>query len=212
MTQRADLTAPVGLWAAICCAILLVLYAVVLALGFAALPSPDAPIPDPYFTAMELLILLLAPALVVLAATIAARAPLARKVWGIAALAFMVMSAAITSVVHFSILTLSRTQHFEGLDHVFGFRWPSVVYALDILAWDVFFALALLAAAPTFTGGGWAAATRWLLIVAGCLSLAGLSGVATGDMNLRNIGIVGYVGVFLFATLTMAAVFRREQS
>jgi hypothetical protein len=124
----------------------------------------------------------------------------------------MAMSAALTSVVHFSILTLSRSSDFAGLDHVFGFRWPSVVYALDILAWDVFFALSVLCAAPTFRGGGLAAATRWLLVISGVLSLAGLSGAVTGDMNLRNIGIVGYVGVFLIATVTMAVLFRRERS
>jgi hypothetical protein len=40
-------------------------YAIVLAAGLAALPSAEAPIPDPYFTAMELLILLIAPLLVI---------------------------------------------------------------------------------------------------------------------------------------------------
>ena len=87
-----------------------------------------------------------------------------------------------------------------------------MVYALDILAWDIFFACAVIAAAPTFQGGGLAPATRWHLVISGPLSLAGLTGAVTGDMNLRNIGLVGYVGVFLIATLTMATLFRRERS
>lgn len=33
------------------------------------------------------------------------------------------------------------------------------------------------------------------MIVSGVLSLAGLLGVALADMNIRNIGIVGYAGV-----------------
>jgi hypothetical protein len=210
--KDADPTALLGLVSASLTAGLLVAYAVTLILGFAAIDTPGAPIPDPWFTALELLILCLAPVLVLLAAVIAARAPAGARVFGLAALAFMAMSAALTSVVHFSILTLSRSSDFAGLDHVFGFRWPSVVYALDILAWDVFFALSVLCAAPTFRGGGLAAATRWLLVISGVLSLAGLSGAVTGDMNLRNIGIVGYVGVFLIATVTMAVLFRRERS
>ena len=40
-------------------------------------------------------------------------------------------------------------------------------------------------------------------------ALAGLSGVAAGDMRLRNIGIVGYVGVFPIAAGLMALLFRR---
>jgi hypothetical protein len=191
-------------------AVLLVAYAVTLGLGFAAIDPPGAPIPDPYFTLLELLILGLAPVLVVLAAAIAGRAGEARRVFGIATLAFMAMSAALTSVVHFAILTLSRSPDFAGLDHVFGFRWPSVVYALDVLAWDVFFALAVLCAAPTFEGPGLAATVRRLLVVSGVLSLAGLSGAATGDMALRNIGILGYVGVFLAAVIAMAILLTGE--
>ena len=57
-----------------------------------------------------------------------------------------------------------------------SFKWPSIPYALDILAWDVFFALAVLFAAPVFTGNRLATWIRGLLVATGALSLAGLSG------------------------------------
>jgi hypothetical protein len=44
------------------------------------------------------------------------------------------------------------------------------------------------------------------------LSLAGLSGVVSGDMQLRNIGIVGYVGVFLAVATLLAVLFYRTTS
>jgi hypothetical protein len=47
-----------------------VAYAIVTALGLLALPSPDAPIDDPYFTLMEMLILVMAPLLVVTMVTV----------------------------------------------------------------------------------------------------------------------------------------------
>jgi hypothetical protein len=86
-----------------------------------------------------------------------------------------------------------------------------VVYALDILGWDVFFALSMLFAAPVFSGGRLATLIRVLMIASGVLALAGLSGVAVGDMQLRNIGIVGYVGVFLVVAALLAVLFYRTE-
>jgi hypothetical protein len=49
-----------------------------------------------------------------------------------------------------------------------------------------------------------------LLFTSGILSLAGLSGVVMGDMQLRNIGIVGYVGLFPAAALLLSILFFRS--
>jgi hypothetical protein len=109
-------------------------------------------------------------------------------------------------------LTLIRQPAFAGqpwLPLVFSFEWPSVAYALDILAWDVFFPLSMLFAAPVFSGSRLAAWIRGLMIASGALSLAGLSGVVVGDMRLRNIGIVGYVGEFLVVVALLAVLFYR---
>jgi hypothetical protein len=90
-----------------------------------------------------------------------------------------------------------------------SFKWPSIAYALDILAWDVFFALSVLSAAPVFSGNHLATSIRALLLASGALALAGLSGVIFGDMQLRNIGVVGYAGVFPVAALLLAILFHR---
>ena len=45
------------------------------------------------------------------------------------------------------------------------------------------------------------------MIASGVLSLAGLSGVVAGDIQLRNIGIVGYVGDFLVVSALLAILF-----
>jgi hypothetical protein len=90
-----------------------------------------------------------------------------------------------------------------------SFKWPSIAYALDILAWNGFFALAVLCAALVFRGTRLAAWIRGLLLLSGILALAGFSGVAFGDMQLRYIGIVGYVVVFPVAAMLMVVLFRR---
>ena len=184
-------------------------YAIVLAMGLMALPSADAPIPDPYFTAMELLILLIAPLLVVLMAALHDAVLEERKLFSLCALVFMAMCAALTSLVHFLVLTVGRLLPGDW-DSVFAFRWPSVAYAADILAWDVFFALSVLSAARVFRARGLSRWTGQVLLVSGVLSLLGLLGVATGDMQVRNIGIVGYAVVFPVASLMMRRVFSSQ--
>jgi hypothetical protein len=152
------------------------------------------------------------PAMVALMVTVHAWAPMHAKTLSLTSLVFMGMLAGLTCSVHFVILTLSRQPEFAGqpwLPLVLSFNWPSVAYALDILGWDVFFPLSMLFAAPVFWGSRLAAWIRVLMTASGVLALAGLRGVVVGDMQLRNIGIVGYVGVFLVVTAQLAVLFYR---
>jgi hypothetical protein len=201
-----------GIFSAAATVILLVAYALTLAVGLASLESPQQPIGDPMFTTLEVLIIVMMPAMVALMVAVHAWAPMQAKTLTLTSLVFMGLLAGVTSVVHFCVLTLSRQPEFVGRPWeslVFPFAWPSVVYALDILAWDVFFALSMLFAAPAIRGTRLATWVRVLMIASGVLSLAGLSGVVTGNMQLRNIGIVGYDGVFLFVAALLAILFYR---
>jgi hypothetical protein len=49
------------------------------------------------------------------------------------------------------------------------------------------------------------------MIVSGVLSLAGLIGVPLADMNVRNIRIIGYAGVFIVVFLLLGMVFGRAR-
>lgn len=152
------------------------------------------------------------PLIVALMVAVHSWAPAEAKVFSLMAVIFVSLLAGLTSSVHFVILTMSRQPAFAGFSWMplfLSFTWPSVPYALDILAWDVFFALAVLFAAPVFSGNRLATSIRRLMIASGVLSLAGLSGVIVGDMQLRNIGILGYAGVFPVAALLLAILFYR---
>ena len=201
-----------GIFSAAATVILLLTYAVTLAVGLASLESAQQPIGDPMFTILEVLIIIMMPVMVALMVAVHAWAPVHAKALSLISLVFMGLLAGVTCSLHFVILTLSRQPEFTGqpwLPLVFSFSWPSVAYALDILGWDVFFALSMLFAAPVFRGSRLAAWIRALMIASGVLALAGLSGVVVGDMQLRNIGIVGYVGVFLVVAALLAVLFYR---
>ena len=188
-------------------------YAATTILGLLSLKSPDDPIGDPYFTIMELLIVLIAPVLVVLMVTVHAYASRERKVCGLAALTFMILLAGVTSSVHFVILTVRSTLEATGMPGsslFLSFQWPSVAYALDILAWDVFFALSMLFGACVFHQGRLEKTLRNLMIASGVLSLLGLIGVPLADMTIRNIGVIGYALVAPVAVLVLAVVYGRR--
>jgi hypothetical protein len=199
-----------GILSAAATVILVVAYAVTLGVGLLSLESPQEPIDGPMLTILEVLIIVMMPAMVALMVAVHAWAPMNAKALSLTSVVFMGLLAGVTCIVHFCVLTLSRQPEFteqSWLPLVLSFEWPSVVYALDILGWDVFFPLSMLFAALVFQGSRLAAWIRALMIASGVLSLAGLSGIVAGDMQLRNIGIVGYVGVFLVVAALLAILF-----
>jgi hypothetical protein len=199
---------------------LIVVYAVTTILGFLSLKDPLDQIGDPYFTMMEILIILMVPFMVVSMIAVHAYATQEVKAYSYTALAFMIVMAVITSSLHFVVLTVSRQIEAAGFTWAplfFSFNWPSVAYTADILAWDWFFALSILFAVPVFKGDGLKRVLRYLMIASGVLSLVGLLGVPLAIMNVeywltvRNIGIVGYALVAPVAFLLMGIVFGRFQ-
>jgi len=53
---------------------------------------------------------------------------------------------------------------------------------------------------------------RTVMIVSGIISLIGLIGVPLANMNIRNIGILGYTIVAAIAFLMMGIVFQRHRT
>lgn len=208
-TQRA-----IGRAASWSAAMLGCIYLVTLVLGLLALKSPNDPIADPFFSILELLIVLMAPLMVLAMAAVHAYSSPELKAYSQAALIFMILMAGITSCVHFAILAASRPIAAAGLAGaplLFSFRWPSVAYVLDILAWDWFFALSMLLAAPVFVKDRLEKTARFLMIASGVLSLAGLIGVPLADMQVRMIGVVGYAVVAPVVFLLLGMVFNRAR-
>jgi hypothetical protein len=204
-----------GIWAAVGIVLLGLVYGITLILGLLSLQSPQQSIGGWYFTILELLILPIALSALVLMAAVHAWAAPEAKAYSLAALVFMSLLAGLTCSVHFVILTVGRqiaSADSTRATFFLSFTWPSVAYALDILAWDVFFGLAMLFAAPVFGGSRLATSIRILMIASGGLALAGLSGVILGDMRLRMIGVVAYAGIFPVVALLLAILFFRTEA
>src|SRR5215207_10271079 len=117
-----------GIFSAAATVILLVAYAVTLAVGLSSLESPQQPIGDPMFTILEVLIIVMMPAMVALMVAVHAWAPMHAKALSLIAVVFMSLLAGVTCIVHFCVLTLSRQPEFAGRSWgalVLSFTWPS---------------------------------------------------------------------------------------
>jgi len=188
---------------------IITIYLITLILGFISLKSPDEPIGNPYFSILELLIIMLAPLMVFSLIIVHKSTPENLKIFSLAALVFMSIMACITCCLHFVILTLSHKEVFLNEDWaslVFSFNWPSVAYAVDILAWDFFYALSMLFLSSTFRKKGLERLIQILLILSGVLSFVGLFGIPMNNMQVRNIGIIGYTvfAIIVFILLGIA--------
>ena len=198
------------MWSARAIVVLEIVYIAVFVAGFASLGNTSDPLPDPYLAIAEVIILVMAPVMVMLMVSIHHLAPPEAKPYTLVALGWMVAAAAFTMTVHFVELTVARhisPATFHDYRWIFGFRWPSTFYAIDIVAWDVFFALALLFAVPAFarTEAKWA---RRGLIASGSLSLIGLIGPFANALGWRTIGILGYTVVFGITCIPLSQAFK----
>ncbi len=189
-------------------------YLLITLFGFLSLISHDEPVGDPYFTLMELLTIIIAPLMAFDMIAIHYHASEKYKLHSLFALFSMFIMAGITTCVHFVVLIMSHQLEattMGSLTFFFSFKWPSVVYILDILAWDWFFALSFLIAAPIFNHGRLEKTIRTLMFISGILSLIGIVGVPFGNMQIRNIGIIGYALIAPFAFLLIGIKFKRIQ-
>jgi len=196
-------------------AILLVAYVITTLLGFASLESADDPIEDPYFTLMEVFILLLMPLMMLSLVAFHEWAPPAKQIYSLGALGFLAITVGITSSVHFVVWTVGGpiSEQVENAEYLFSFSWPSVAYALDILAWDWFFGICMILGAIVV---GWTSiiekSLRILMLVSGVMSLVGLIAIPLDNMQIRIVGIVGYALVTIPVFVLLGVLLGRPKA
>jgi hypothetical protein len=194
--------ARIGFWSGATLFVVNVAYAGVLVVGVARTGLSE-PIVDPILAVMEVLTVVAALLFVVLIGAIHGHAPPGHRTLSLLALVFAAVMAGLTSAVHFVALSAGRQLGTASL------VWPSVPYAVELLAWDVFLGLSLLSAAPIFGGSGLERATGWAMGITGTLCLLGIVGPSSGEMGWQVIGIVGYAVALPVVCLLSTLVFRR---
>jgi len=166
---------------------------------------------EPYFALAEILTMMSSAVLVMLMAAIHVRTPTPYKIFSLLGLGWMFVLAGITMTVHFAELTVGRQLHGEAraaFARLFDFEWPSLLYAVEFVAWHIGFGLSTLFAAFAFQGSRQERMVRAGLITTGMLCLAGLAGPAVGNLNWRLTGVFGYTVVFPVVCIGIARLFK----
>ena len=192
-----------GFWAAVTVVVIGLVYVVVLIAGITQ-AGVDTPITDPILAVMEGLTILSALAILIAVAAVYQLAPADHKLFGLIALIFISLFTGMTSTVHFLELTISRQ---TGTAEIV---WPSQSYAAELLAWDGFLGLALIFLSFVFTSNRSDNVIFYSFLISGILTLSGIIGPLTGNMQLQRIGIVGYAIVLPIAFYFLARMFQRE--
>jgi hypothetical protein len=214
MTQGAAADRRIGMWAALTVVALGLAYVITGAVGyfFGADQPEHFGVVDPALAVLEVLIILSVPPMITMMAALHAGTRSERQTYSRVALAFMVLLGGVTTAIHFVELTVVRRidpAHSPGLANILSFRWPSAIFALDLLAWDVFLGLSMLFAARAVDRDARDRRVRYSLLATGALCLAGTLGPVSGDLRFQVIAIAGYAFMFPLTCLVVAQWFRR---
>jgi len=206
---ESDRVREIGKWSARSMVVIELAYVVVFIVGFASIGNVSDPLPDPYLGIAQGIIIVMAPILVMLMMAIHECAPVHAKPFTLIAFGWMVALAAFTITANSVQLMVARhvnSATLPGYARIFGYDWPSTFYAIDIIAWDVFFALSLLFAVPAFVRPS-DAIVRKGFILSGSMCLVGLVGPFANVLGLRTIGIFGYTIVFGLVCIPLSKTF-----
>ncbi len=173
---------------------------------------------EPFQTSVNILVLITAAWMVFFWSILNHITPGDRKLFSQASLAMIVIFAALTSINRYVALTVVKQSlaagNTNGLQWFLPYGWPSVMLALEILAWGFFFGLACLLLAPVFSKGRLERSISWILIVTGILSLlavagqmSGVGGVAFNPFTLA--GVVAWGPGLTTAAVLMAIWFHK---
>jgi hypothetical protein len=127
-------------------------------------------------------------------------------------LVFMVMLAAVSGINWYVQLTLvpqiAQSGDVAALALLDIHNTGSIMYAMEHLAWSLFYGLATIFMAIAMGGGKVEAWIRWLLIAGGVMSILYLPGILTANQVLIDLGYYA-AGVLLpISTVLLAIKYR----
>jgi len=201
-----------GFWSSVLTALLGAAYLVMLVAFFATQGLVFPPSPVVQLTA-GVITFLTAPTLVVVFAAIREE-PGMGGVLGTVGLCFAVLFAAVVCINRFVQLTVVQQApagpDTPDLARFVPYSTGSVMFALEMLGWGFFIALAALFVAPLFSGGRLQLAIRATFVAFGVLSLTSVAGFVS-ETALTAVGFIAWGPLLLALAVLLAVYFSRRR-
>ena len=200
-----------GWWFSLAGVILALVY--LAALG-AALAAGVMPPIEPFQSIISVVSLVSAPLFVCLWAVLHQAVPEEKKVFTRTSLTLVSIFATLTSINRYVALTVVRQSQSlgitSGLEWFMPYGWPSVMAAVEVLAWGFFLGLAFLTLVPVFGKGKLERSLFWTLVLSGIFCLIGTFGQVVNSVLFNLMGILGW-GIGLTTVLALLAAWFRRQ-
>jgi hypothetical protein len=201
-----------GYWSSL---IQIVLAAMYLAAVAAMIISGAIPPAEPYISIVSIVSLASVPIFVFLWVILNNVSAPEKKVFTQTSLALIVIFATLTSINRYVAMTVVRQSIAmgitDGLNWFMPYGWPSIMAAMEVLAWGFFLGLAFLFLAPVFRTGRLELAIFWTLIVSGIFSLIAVLGQVMNSVLLNILGIIAWGPGLIFLFGLLASWFRHSK-
>lgn len=192
-----------GYWVSFIQIILAIIYLAAVATMFITGAIPPT---EPYISIISVVSLTSAPLFVFLWVILHHTASPETNIFTQTSLALIVIFATLTSINRYISLTVvPQSQAMgvtDGLNWFMPYGWPSIMAAMEVLAWGLFLGLAFLSLAPVFRKGKVELAIFWTLILSGIFALVAVLGQVMNSVILNIFGIIAWgPGLILFFAL-----------
>jgi hypothetical protein len=203
MNMKTSLRIP-GYWTSLLGVMLTLIYMAAIAGMFMSGTIPPG---EPYLSMIGVVSLASVPAMIFLWVILHNSVVPTKRIFTQTSLALMVIFGTLTSINRYVAMTVvpqsMKLGITDGLDWFMPYGWPSIMAAMEVLAWGFFLGLAFLFLAPVFRRGRLELAIFWTLIVSGIFSLIAVLGQVLNSVVLNMLGIIAWGPglIVLFALL-----------
>jgi len=174
----------------------IVLAAMYLAAVAAMFISGTIPPAEPYTSIVNIVSLASVPIFVFLWVILHNVSTPDKKIFTQTSLELIVIFATLTSINRYVAMTVVHQSIAmgitDGLNWFMPYGWPSIMAAMEVLAWGFFLGLAFLFLAPVFRKGKLELAIFWTLIISGVFSLIAVLGQIMNSVVLNMLGIIAW--------------------
>jgi peptidoglycan/LPS O-acetylase OafA/YrhL len=162
---------------------------------------------------MEILTILSAFVIVYFMAELYKEGSESRRAQAVLALIFSVCMLVITVMNHFIYITVLNQIYRNGImpSWLLLDGWPSLTKGLECVSWGLFLGLSMLYASWVLKNWKNKVLT-WTMRIGGILTLAGLSGPITGNMNFYWFSTIGYSLGFLLISIEIILFFNKNKA